>query len=64
MNKLAPFLWFNGSAEEAAEFTSASSRTRARRLDTLRSKGAGPCPWARFATITVQLEGVPFNLET
>ena len=39
MNKVAPFLWFNDNAEEAAEFY-LSVFPHARRLDELRSKGA------------------------
>jgi predicted 3-demethylubiquinone-9 3-methyltransferase (glyoxalase superfamily) len=39
MNKLAPFLWFNENAEEAAEFY-LSVFPHARRLDGLRSKGS------------------------
>ena len=44
MNKLAPFLWLNDNAEEAAEFE-------------LRSKGVGPWPVGEIATITIELEG-------
>jgi hypothetical protein len=40
MNKLAPFLWFNDNAEEAAEFY-LSVFPDARKLDEVRSKGVG-----------------------
>jgi predicted 3-demethylubiquinone-9 3-methyltransferase (glyoxalase superfamily) len=40
MNKVAPFLWFNDNAEEAAEFY-LSVFPHARKLDELRSKGVG-----------------------
>ena len=56
MNKLAPFLWFNDNAEEAAEFY-LSVFPHARKLDELRSKGVGPWPVGKIATITIEPEG-------
>ena len=56
MNKLAPFLWFNDNAGEAAEFY-LSVFPHARKLDELRSKGVGPWPVAHIAVITIELEG-------
>ena len=56
MNKLAPFLWFNDNAGEAAEFY-LSVFPHARKLDELRSKGVGPWPEGKIATITIELEG-------
>src|SRR6266436_1001537 len=56
MNKLAPFLWFNDNAENAAEFY-LSVFPHARRLDELRSKGVGPWPVGKIATITIELQG-------
>ena len=56
MNKLAPFLWFNDNAEEAAEFY-LSVFAHARKLAELRSKGVGPWPVGKIATITIELEG-------
>jgi predicted 3-demethylubiquinone-9 3-methyltransferase (glyoxalase superfamily) len=56
MNKVAPFLWFNDNAEEAAGFY-LSVFPRARKLDELRSKGVGPWPVGKIATITIELEG-------
>jgi predicted 3-demethylubiquinone-9 3-methyltransferase (glyoxalase superfamily) len=56
MNKLAPFLWFNDNAEEAAEFY-LSVFPRARRLSEVRSQGAGPWPAGKIATIAIELEG-------
>ena len=56
MNKLAPFLWFNDNAEAAAQFY-LSVFPHARRLDELRSKGVGPWPVGKIATITIELEG-------
>ena len=56
MNKLAPFLWFNDNAEEAAEFY-LSVFPHGRRINELRSKGVGPWPAGKVATITIELEG-------
>lgn len=56
MNKLAPFLWFNDNAEEAAEFY-LSVFSHARKVEELRSKGVGPWPVGKIATITIELEG-------
>ena len=56
MKKLAPFLWFNDNAEQAAEFY-LSVFPHARRIDELRSKGVGPWPAGKVATITIELEG-------
>ena len=53
VNKLTPFLWFNDNAEEAAEFY-LSVFPHARRLDELRSKGVGPWPVGKIATITIR----------
>ena len=56
MNKIAPFLWFNDNAEEAAEFY-LSVFPHARKVNELRSKGVGPWPVGGIATITIELEG-------
>ena len=56
MNKLAPFLWFNDNAGEAAEFY-LSIFPHARKLDELRSEGLGPWPAGTIATVTLDLEG-------
>jgi predicted 3-demethylubiquinone-9 3-methyltransferase (glyoxalase superfamily) len=56
MNKLAPFLWFNEDAEEAAEFY-LSVFPHARRVAEMRSQGVGPWPVGKIATITIELEG-------
>ena len=55
MNKLAPFLWFNDNAEEAAEFY-LGAFPHARKLDELRSNGVGPWPAGQIATITIELQ--------
>lgn len=56
MNKIAPFIWFNDNAEEAAKFY-LNVFPQARKLDELRSKGVGPWPEGAIATITIELEG-------
>jgi predicted 3-demethylubiquinone-9 3-methyltransferase (glyoxalase superfamily) len=56
MNKIAPFLWFNSNAEQAAEFY-LSVFPHARKLDELRSSGIGPWPPGEIGTITIELEG-------
>ena len=57
MKTLAPFLWFNDNAEEAAEFY-LSVFPHARKLDELRSQGeAGPWPAGKIGIITIELEG-------
>ena len=56
MKKLSPFLWFNDNAEEAAGFY-LSVFPHARKVHELRSKGTGPWPVGKIATITIELEG-------
>jgi predicted 3-demethylubiquinone-9 3-methyltransferase (glyoxalase superfamily) len=55
-SKLAPFLWFNDNAEEAAEFY-LGVFSHARKVKELRSKGVGPWPEGKIATIVIELEG-------
>ena len=56
MNKIAPFLWFNDNAEDAAEFY-LSVFPAAKKVDELRSSGVGPWPAGKIATITIELLG-------
>jgi predicted 3-demethylubiquinone-9 3-methyltransferase (glyoxalase superfamily) len=56
VNDIAPFLWFNDNAGEAAEFY-LSVFPHARKLEEVRSKGVGPWPVGAIATITIELEG-------
>jgi predicted 3-demethylubiquinone-9 3-methyltransferase (glyoxalase superfamily) len=56
MNKITPFLWFNDNAGEAAEFY-LNLFPSAKKLNELRSKGVGPWPEGKIATITIELEG-------
>ena len=55
-SKVSSFLWFNDSAEEAAEFY-LSVFPHARKVTELRSKGVGPWPEGKIATIVIELEG-------
>jgi predicted 3-demethylubiquinone-9 3-methyltransferase (glyoxalase superfamily) len=56
MKKLAPFLWFNDNAEQAAEFY-LSVFPHAHKLEEVRAKGVGPWPVGQIATIAIELEG-------
>jgi predicted 3-demethylubiquinone-9 3-methyltransferase (glyoxalase superfamily) len=56
MNKVSPFLWFNDNAEEAAEFY-LSVFPHAHKVGEVRSKGVGPWPAGKIATISIELEG-------
>jgi predicted 3-demethylubiquinone-9 3-methyltransferase (glyoxalase superfamily) len=56
MNKITPFLWFNDNAEDAAEFY-LSVFPEAKKVGELRSKGVGPWPAGKIATITIELMG-------
>jgi predicted 3-demethylubiquinone-9 3-methyltransferase (glyoxalase superfamily) len=56
MNDLVPFLWFNDNAEGAADFY-LNVFPHARKLGEVRSKGVGPWPAGKIATITIELEG-------
>jgi predicted 3-demethylubiquinone-9 3-methyltransferase (glyoxalase superfamily) len=56
MNKVSPFLWFNDNAEEAAEFY-LSVFPHSHKIGEVRSKGVGPWPAGKIATITIELEG-------
>jgi predicted 3-demethylubiquinone-9 3-methyltransferase (glyoxalase superfamily) len=56
MNKVAPFLWFNDDAEEAAAFY-LGVFPHGRKLDEVRAKGAGPWAAGKIATIMIELEG-------
>ncbi len=56
MNKVAPFLWFDDNAEEAAEFY-LGVFPHARRVDEVRSNGVGPWPVGKIGIVTIELEG-------
>ena len=56
MSKVAPFVWFNDNAEQAAAYY-LSVFPNARQLHEFRSKGVGPWPAGKVATITIEIEG-------
>ncbi len=56
MNKIAPFLWFDSNAEEAAEFY-LRVFPDAQKLSEVRSQGVGPQPLGTIVTITIELAG-------
>jgi predicted 3-demethylubiquinone-9 3-methyltransferase (glyoxalase superfamily) len=59
MNKIAPCLWFDGNAEEAARFyTSVFSASRI--ATTMHHTDAGPGPKGEVLAITFEIEGQEF----
>ena len=59
MQKITPFLWFDGNAEEAANFyTSIFKNSKLGRI--LRFGDAGPGPKGSVLTIDFQIEGQDF----
>jgi predicted 3-demethylubiquinone-9 3-methyltransferase (glyoxalase superfamily) len=59
MQKITPFLWFDGKAEEAAEFY-VSVFKNARIVDVMRYGEAGPGPEGSVLTMTFEIEGQQF----
>lgn len=59
MKKIAPFLWFDGRAEEAAKFYTSVFRD-SRILDTRYYTEAGPRPKGSVLTVTFELSGQEF----
>jgi predicted 3-demethylubiquinone-9 3-methyltransferase (glyoxalase superfamily) len=59
MQKITPFLWFDGKAEEAANFyTSIFKNSKV--LSVMRYGEGGPGPKGTVMSVTFQLEGQPF----
>jgi len=59
MQKITPFLWFNGQAEEAAKFyVSIFKNSKVGRIS--RYGDAGPGPKGSVMSVTFQLEGQEF----
>lgn len=59
MQKIIPFLWFDGKAEEAANFyTSIFKNSRVGRVRRYRE--AGPGPTGSAMSVEFELEGQPF----
>jgi len=60
MQKITPFLWFDGQAEEAAKFYVSIFPNA--RLGTVRRYGdAGPGPKGSVITVSFELEGLQFT---
>ncbi len=59
MQKITPFLWFDGKAEEAANFYT-SIFNNSKILSLSRYGEAGPWPKGTVMTVTFQLEGQKF----
>lgn len=59
MQKIVPFLWFNGNAEEAANFY-VSIFKNSKIINVSRFGDAGPGPKGAVMSVTFQLEGQQF----
>jgi predicted 3-demethylubiquinone-9 3-methyltransferase (glyoxalase superfamily) len=59
MQKITPFLWFDGRVEEGANFYTAIFGN-ARILDVMRYSDAGPGPKGAIMSATFELEGQTF----
>ncbi|WP_144145485.1 VOC family protein [Paraburkholderia sp. BCC1884] len=59
MQKIAPCLWFDGNAEEAARFYTAIF-SNARIVTTMHYSDAGPGPKGNVLAITFEIEGQEF----
>ena len=59
MQKITPFLWFDGKAEEAANFYTSIFKN-SKILNVARYGEAGPGPKGTVMTVTFQLEGQQF----
>jgi predicted 3-demethylubiquinone-9 3-methyltransferase (glyoxalase superfamily) len=58
--RIAPFLWFDSNAEEAADFYISIFRN-SRRLDQLRNSGDAPGPKGGVLTVSFELDGQKFT---
>ncbi len=58
--RISPFLWFNGDAEEAADFY-ISVFKNSRRVSELRNNGAAPGPKGSILSIAFELDGQRFT---
>lgn len=59
MQKITPFLWFNGQAEQAAKFyTSVFPKSKIRKIT--RYGAAGPGPKGSVMTVEFEIEGQEF----
>ena len=60
MQKITPFLWFDGAAEEAANFYVSVFKSGSRVLQTTRYTDAGPLPKGTVMTVHFELRGQKF----
>ena len=60
MQKISPFLWFDGKAEEAAKFYS-SIFPNSKIGDILRNGPDGPAPQGSVLTVAFELDGQKFT---
>ena len=60
MQKITPFLWFDGNAEEAANFYVSTFRN-SKVVNTTRYEEAGPAAKGTIVTVEFQLEGQEFT---
>jgi predicted 3-demethylubiquinone-9 3-methyltransferase (glyoxalase superfamily) len=56
MQKITPFLWFNGQAEEAAKFYTSIFKNS--RITSVNRMGDGPS--SNVSIVTFELDGLPF----
>ncbi len=59
MQKITPYLWFDGQAEEAATYYT-SILKNSRILDVKRFGAGGPLPEGTVMSVTFELEGLEF----
>jgi len=60
MQKITPFLWFDGKAEEAARFYVGLFKD-SRVVEVSRAPAGGPTPAGSVMSVTFQLEGQQFH---
>ncbi len=61
MQKITPFLWFDGQAEQAANFYVSVFRKNSKILEVARYGEAGPGPKGSVMTVAFELEGQKFT---
>jgi predicted 3-demethylubiquinone-9 3-methyltransferase (glyoxalase superfamily) len=59
MQKVTPFLWFDGKAEEAANFY-VSLFKNAKIIRPMRTGGGGPWPEGKVMSVTFEIDGREF----
>ena len=59
MQKITPFLWFDGKAEEAANFY-VSVFKNAKIVSPMRTRGGGPWPEGAVMSVTFEINGREF----